>query len=397
MTYQEVPLRDLVALRPGTRNPALGERPAFMYVDLDAVDRNTKAVAAPKSTPSQSAPSRARKIIRTNDVLVALVRPNLNAVAIVPPDLDDEIASTGFCVLRATERVLPEYLFYSVRSQRFIDSLCGLVSGAMYPAVSERQVLDQRIPVPPIVEQRRVVELLSRGESIVRMRREAELKAKEILPALFLDMFGDPATNPKGWIVRTLSEIAMVASGVAKGRRLNGRITRDVPYLRVANVQAGHLNLLEMKTIPATESEIAELLVKPGDILLTEGGDHDKLGRGALLDREIGECIHQNHVFRVRADTGAVIPEYFVSLLQTDMAKNYFLQSAKKTTNLASINMTQLRALPVAVPPMVVQTEFALKFKSCKQLEADQSRAGSTSAEAFQALLAGVFGTGQSI
>ncbi len=98
--------------------------------------------------------------------------------------------------------------------------------------------------------------------------------------------------------------------------------------------------------------------LQAGDIVLTEGGDHDKLGRGALWSGEISNCIHQNHIFRVRLDCDKLLPVYFVYYLQTQIAKAYFLSCAKKTTNLASINMSQLKALPVPVPPLSLQRQF---------------------------------------
>ena len=161
------------------------------------------------------------------------------------------------------------------------------------------------------------------------------------------------------WGTAKLSEVAEVVSGVAKGRKLNGNGIRHVPYLRVANVQAGHLDLTEVKTIPATFSEIQTLKLELGDVVMTEGGDHDKLGRGAIWDKDIADCIHQNHVFRVRTNRKLLLPRFLAKYLQTQEAKSYFLRCAKKTTNLASINMTQLRALPVPVPPLPDQRRIA--------------------------------------
>jgi type I restriction enzyme S subunit len=284
----------------------------------------------------------------------------------------------------------PEYLAYWLRARK--PMLERLANGATFKEISRGTVRKLAIELPSRDVQRRIIDLLARAESIARMRREAEAKAKEIIPALFLDMFGDPATNPKRWEVHLLGHVAEVVSGVAKGRKLNGKTTRLVPYLRVANVQAGHLDLTELKSLEATRDEISELALRTGDVLLTEGGDHDKLGRGALLDRDLAECIHQNHVFRVRANLAAIVPEYFVSFLQTDLARGYFLRSAKKTTNLASINMTQLKSLPVLVPPVSEQRVFERRFSSCRLLQGDQRRAVALAEEGFRSLIAGVVG-----
>ncbi|RYG94692.1 MAG: restriction endonuclease subunit S, partial [Alphaproteobacteria bacterium] len=125
----------------------------------------------------------------------------------------------------------------------------------------------------------------------------------------------------------------------------------SVPYLRVANVQDGHLDLSEMKEIQIRRTEIERYRLQPGDVVLTEGGDFDKLGRGFIWRGELELCVHQNHVFAVRPDRGRILPEFFAYLAQSSYGKAYFLKVAHKTTNLASINSTKLKAFPVLVPP----------------------------------------------
>jgi len=389
--FPVVQLRQVVEANAATTNPTRNPDTPFIYVDVAAVDNESKTITGAREVLGADAPSRARKRIKKGDILVSTVRPNLNAVAVVPPELDGQIASTGFAVLRPTEKVLSQYLFYFVRSRAFVQGLTGLVTGAMYPAVTDRQVLDQLLPLPEISEQRRIVDLLSRAEGIVRLRREAQKKAAEIIPALFVDMFGDPATNPKGWLVARLGDIADVVSGITKGRKLNGKATKPVPYLRVANVQAGYLDLTETKEIEATPAEIEDLRLLAGDIVLTEGGDYDKLGRGAQWRGEIEPCIHQNHVFRVRLRPEAVEPDYFEAYLQTQAATRYFLSVAKRTTNLASINMTQLRDLPVTLPPIEPQRSFVERVVQVRSIQLQVRAAGVAAQSTFDALLARVF------
>ena len=310
-----------------------------------------------------------------------------------------------------SEKVLGEYVYWFIRGREHEVLTRGVKKGATVHSLQSGYLEGLDIPLVPLPEQRRIVDLLSRAENIVQMRREAEQKAKELIPALFLDMFGDPVTNPKdGEVVELrghdedrleaqsvvrLGDVAEVVSGVAKGRKLVGKVTRETPYLRVANVQAGGLDLAEMKYIPATADEIEELAVRVGDVLLTEGGDFDKVGRGALLEADIGECIHQNHVFRVRTHADRVMPEYFAAYLQTSAARQYFLKAAKKTSNLASINMTQLRNLPLPMPPLEIQRDFQKNFRACRALGMQQSEATGIADVSFQSLLARVFSEGQ--
>ena len=156
---------------------------------------------------------------------------------------------------------------------------------------------------------------------------------------------------PDGWAWATVDMVADIKGGITKGQKLRpGEEVREVPYLRVANVQRGFLDLSIMKTISATDAQIDELRLAPGDVLFNEGGDRDKLGRGWLWKGEIPECIHQNHVFRARILTSDLVPE-FLSWFGNTSGQVYFFDEGKQTTNLASINMTKLRALPVPLPP----------------------------------------------
>lgn len=169
-----------------------------------------------------------------------------------------------------------------------------------------------------------------------------------------LDSAGLPEL-PSGWCWTTLDSLAELAGGITKGqKRKSDDRPRQVAYLRVANVQRGYLDLSEMKTIEATDEEIAELRLKPGDILFNEGGDRDKLGRGWVWRGEFDECIHQNHVFRARPLTNEVEPE-FVSHHGNTFGQEWFSRAGKQSVNLASINLTVLRRFPVPLPPTAEQ------------------------------------------
>jgi type I restriction enzyme, S subunit len=163
---------------------------------------------------------------------------------------------------------------------------------------------------------------------------------------------------PKGWSWTSLDAIAKVVGGVTKGQKRKPTDTlRLVPYLRVANVQRGALDLTDIKTIEATPEEIEELMLLPGDILLNEGGDRDKLGRGWIWEGQIPECIHQNHVFRARMVCSHIHPKY-VSWYANSFGQRYFFDEGKQTTNLASLNMTKLKGLPIPLPPYKEQTRI---------------------------------------
>ncbi len=163
---------------------------------------------------------------------------------------------------------------------------------------------------------------------------------------------------PKGWVWASLDMLGEIASGVAKGTKRDAEIAvREVPYLRVANVQRGYLDLTEVKTILATEPDIRELTLRNGDVLFNEGGDRDKLGRGWVWRDEVLGCIHQNHVFRLRPYLSDTLTE-LISHHGNTFGKRWFQTAGKQTTNLASINMGMLRSFPVPVAPGVEQQEI---------------------------------------
>ncbi len=157
-------------------NPRRRPNTKFTYVDISSIDRITKSITNPRVMDGRDAPSRARRMIITGDVLVSTTRPNLNAVAIVDDRLDGQICSTGLCVLRSKgSLVIPHWLYYCAISERFVNSLSDLVSGAMYPAVTDKQVFEQVIPLPPLSEQKRIVAVLDdRIGSVEKARRAAE-------------------------------------------------------------------------------------------------------------------------------------------------------------------------------------------------------------------------------
>jgi type I restriction enzyme S subunit len=192
---------------------------------------------------------------------------------------------------------------------------------------------------------------------------------------------------PEAWRVRPLTQCATVQTGVAKGRRIDNGDAVELPYLRVANVQDGYLDLAEMKTITIRRSETARYSLQPGDVVLTEGGDFDKLGRGFIWNGEVPGCVHQNHIFAVRSNRAILTPEFLAYLTQSGYGKSYFLSVAHKTTNLACINTTKLKALPVLLPGLSEQHKIAAALRKADQkmeVEAKKSQALDT---LFQTLL----------
>ena len=171
----------------------------------------------------------------------------------------------------------------------------------------------------------------------------------------------DATGLPEGWQRVPLHEVAEVRTGLAKGKQgLRDPVT--LPYLRVANVQDGYFDLDEVKTIAVERADVERYALRAGDVLMTEGGDFDKLGRGAVWGAQIPVCLHQNHVFVVRPHAGVLDAHYLSALSASAHGRNYFMGCAKRSTNLASINSSQLKAFPVLLPPIEEQRAMARLF-----------------------------------
>lgn len=331
-----------------------------------------------------------KKVVSPGETLISKIVPHIRRVWIVGPDRGRrQIASSEWISFRG-DRVHPEYLRFFLQSDGFHSKFMATVTGVGGSLLRARpsEVYKIQIPLPPLPTQRHIAHVLDQADRLRQLAQQMEVELDRLAQALFVDMFGDYRQQAAENFV-PLAEVADVVSGVAKGSKLSGAV-RTLPYLRVANVQDGFLDLSEIKEIEATERDIKKYRLKAGDILMTEGGDFDKLGRGAMWSGEVAECIHQNHIFRVRLSDGYE-PRFFECYLRTPMVKTYFLGCAKKTTNLASINMSQLKALPTPKEPLGRQKQFVAALH---KIEAQRQITRSQQAEleqAFQSLMQRAF------
>lgn len=364
--WTKIRLGEVCVINPRTR-PDLSPDADVSFVPMTAVDEQFGTIAFPEARKFREV-NRGYTPFQNGDVLFAKITPCMqNGKAAIARDLLNGFGygSTEFYVLRPNPCVLAEWVFYFIRMPAFRAAAATTFRGGVGQQRVPQAFLDNfLIPLPPLSEQRRIVEILQEAEQVRRLRAQAGAKTAQLIPAVFHELFLRGGHREQ----IQLSKLADVVSGVALGRKIRGSGRRNVAYLRVANVQAGFLDLTEIKETLASEDEIAAFRLEAGDVLLTEGGDFDKLGRGCLWEGQVDPCIHQNHVFRVRAVRSSLHPVFFAHYLQSAAAKYYFLRCAKRTTNLASINLTQLKSLPVPRVPLAAQERFAALvdvFRDC--------------------------------
>lgn len=251
-----------------------------------------------------------------------------------------------------------------------LDSTAYLSEACFVPPPEEQQAIAEYLNV----ETARIDTLIHEKDELIgllweaRSSRISELISGDGLP-------GGPTGNPwaphlpQGWELKRLKHLAQVRSGLAKGKDTGGNPTVELPYLRVANVQEGCLDLREISTMPVEVDAVERFSLMEGDVLMNEGGDYDKVGRGAVWTGEIAPCLHQNHVFAVRPlERG--MSEWLSAITQTRYAKFYFMNNAKQSTNLASISQANVKELPILLPPKD-QREALLKRLGAELLAFD--------------------------
>ncbi len=368
----------------------------FHYIDISSVDREAKQVSATQLILPSDAPSRARQIVKTGDILVSTVRPNLNAVAEVPKRLNGAIASTGYCVLRPyNERVNSRYLYFWVRSTEFIKEMVKRATGASYPAVSDKIVKDSKIPLLPLPEQKRIAAILDKADSIRRKRQEAVLLTEELLRSVFQDMFGDPVTNPKGW------EIGTVENALESGRLLDVQdgnhgekhpkvadfSSDGIPFIMANCLVNGQLDT--EKAYKLESSWLKKLRVgfaKTGDLLLSHKGT---VGEVAIVSDTFPLVILSPQVtyYRIGTDLDA---KFLAGFFSTAWFQSILKNEAEQSTR-AYIGITRQRLLPLMLPPIELQREFACQAAVIEKLMAKYWNTILENDNLFNSLLQGAF------
>lgn len=275
---------------------------------------------------------------------------------------DEPFATTSHCyvAIRKVEHINTKFVYYY-----FFQNLHLLekgFKGVGLKNISYKYIENIDIPIFPIDIQNKIVSVLDKANALISDRKESLQLLEDLLRAIFLDMFQNDLIEYKQ-SKKTLADIATIVSGLTKGRKTKSSTLSDVPYLRVANAQDGYFDFSEVKTIQATPDEIEKYNIIKGDLLITEGGDCDKLGRGAVWEFEENKYIYQNHLFRLRINsTDDYSPYWLIQLLRSEFGKYYFLRQAKQTTGIATINKRQVSNFPIPNSPFEKQKEFEEQY-----------------------------------
>lgn len=396
--WRWVHLGELCEDRILVRDPQEQPEQEFFYVDISSVNTSVKRIVAPKRLLGRDAPSRARQVIRTNDVLVATTRPNLNAVALVPPELDGQVASTGFCVLRPADVLDARYLFQFVQTAEFVHSLSDLVKAALYPAVADQQVRDQWIPAPELPEQRSIAAKLDgqmAGIERARAATEEGLEAARALTRAYLsNVFDGPIAG--SWPKRRLMDLLIqpVKTGISKPFAP----AADKRCLTLSAVRDGVLDLAASKPVAVSDAEAEGNWVKPRAFYVVRGNGQIRLvGRGALAPTGYSQpVLYPDLLFEIMTDPDHIDPEYLSLVWQSEAVRTDVEQRARTSAGIFKINRKNLVEVTLPVPAALEvqrQTVVALtkQIQRVRQVQATIDAALADIASVSKALLRRTF------
>lgn len=378
------------------RDPRSRPAQVFSYVDIASVDNRTKEIIEARSLLGADAPSRARKVIRAGDIIVSTVRPNLNAVAVVPSSLDGEICSTGFSVLRPSSHVTSGYLFAVVRSPMFVEALVARTTGANYPAVSDNQVKEVPVPLPPLAEQERIVALLDEADELRKLRAQADRRTADLIPALFHELFEEPTGSFERTTLGALVEEFRYGTS-------NKSAQEGKPTLRIPNVVEQAINLDNLKSVPVSDTDFRRLRLLDGDLLFVRtNGNPDYIGRCAVFDARAicnaglnaDDFIYASYLIRARLNTHRSLPLFVQHFLATPAGLRALRARAKTSAGQFNINIEGLSTIPIPVPPLALQQEFAGRVTEIRFMEAEQAKSRVRLDDLFQSMLHRVFNNG---
>ena len=278
--------------------------------------------------------------------------------------------TTELHVIRPSSMVEPRYLDYLMSSRPFLlGGESWMIGVAGQKRVPDQWIRDFPILVTDPVKQRAIADYLDIETGRIGALSSKKRRMIELLDEYDLSLVDDYFEHASTDGLARLGYLAEVRSGVTlSGARPTTRDDVTVPYLRVANVQYDRLDLTEVKTVTVDRATARRTALRSGDVLMTEGGDIDKLGRGTVWRGEIAPCLHQNHVFAVRARTQDLLPDFLALVTRTSYARRYFEMTGVRSTNLASTNSSKVASFRIPFPDLSAQIKLVRSYRDRRRV-----------------------------
>lgn len=387
MSSRRVPLgtvcsQDRTSVRPGHSD----ELP---YLGLEGIESGTGRFVEGNLSKTPEVPQANSFRFDERHVLYGKLRPYLNKVAL---PTEPGKCSTEIIPLLPSTQCDRQYLSYFLRAPSTVQQISERSAGARMPRADMDFVLSLPIPLPLIDEQRRLVDLLSRAEGIVRLRRQAQQKAATLIPAIFVDMFGDPATNPNRWPLHQLSDLlADTKLGLVRGAKEMGS-GLAYPYLRMDAVGSGYVQLRGLRRVDACPKEVADYSLKEGDFLLNTRNSRELVGKTGVVAAEPPEStLFNNNLMRMRFHKDVVLPLFVNWQFQTDHVQRQLDSIKRGTTTVFAVYYKDLKNLQLVVPAIDRQRQFSERATQILRIQQQQREATEKAEAAFGALLARSF------
>jgi type I restriction enzyme S subunit len=415
-----VRLADVVQELPNVKPEDEADR-EFGYVDISAICNGTHQILDHRRFKGKDAPSRARRPIRPADVLFSNVRTYLRNVAIVPSLLDAQLCSTGFTVLRSNGAINPHFLFRYVLTDDYIDRVTPQQTGTHYPATSDRVVLGESIPLPPLAEQRRIVakveallarvnaarQRLAKVPAILKRFRQAVLAAacSGRLTADWREEQTElkpPQGSPEGledlpdsWAWATFGDlISELRNGISTKPNPD---PPGHPILRISSTRSGRVLLDDIRYLPNADDLVEVYGLRDRDLLFTRyNGSLELLGVCGMV-RGLGKrtLLYPDKLMRVRIGQGKLLPEYVEAFFGSPQARDRIEAKSKSSAGQQGVSGADIKGQRIAVPPPTEQHEIVRRVEAVFRLaDAIEKRVAAATARAeklMQAVLAKAF------
>lgn len=319
--------------------------------------------------------------LRGHDVLLNITGASIGRCTFVPDDFCEGNVNQHVCIIRPKASLEHKFLTYCLSAPWGQDQIFSSFTGASRQGLGQRDLGSIQVPLPPLPEQQRIAAYLDASCAAIDAAVTAKRRQLETLDALRKSIIQRAVTRgisegvglestgnawmeqiPHGWKLVCLKRISEIQGGLTLGKQYEGPLT-ERPYLRVGNVQDGHLDLADVSMIELPASLAKGVELRPDDVLMTEGGDLDKLGRGHIWNGEIPGCLHQNHIFAVRCFLHKIKPMFLAYVTAAKYGRDYFEATGKKTTNLACTNATKVGEFPIPLPRLAEQEVICAYLK----------------------------------
>lgn len=331
------------------------------YIDISSVNNKSKKIVQTQTIMAQEAPSRAKQIVKVGDILVSTVRPNLNAVAIVEKSSDNLlVASTGYCVLRCLPNTYNRYIFYFCQSPLFIRAMTSQATGASYPAVTSTIIKNCFLNIPTIDEQRSIAAILDKVSDLIAQRRAQLDKLDLLVKSRFVEMFGDPHLNPKGWPITTIGNvIETIESGWSGNGTQRAKGPNEIAVLKVSAVTKGYFIPDECKVLDDQQNIKKYIFPQKGDLLFSRANTRELVGATAIVFEDHPDLILPDKLWKIHFTEEADV-FYMKYILSSNVVRTEFSSVSTGTSgSMYNVSMEKFKNVKIPVPPIYLQKEFA--------------------------------------